>query len=227
VRWFKGPRGVAIHTLNADTQRNRLVLDAPISDGNPFPFFPDLSGAPWNPQHAMTTIRRWTFDLNSKQEGWQEENLFPTAPGALGRIDDRYASLPYRYSYMGYTDPTKPFDIVRPPHVAALPMTNCYGRFDMTNGKLNSYFGGSVGGLQEGCFVPRNKDAPEGDGYLVGVYGNLAEKRSELVVLDATNMEERARVILPFRVSEQVHGVWASHDDLPFASKGRGARDGR
>jgi carotenoid cleavage dioxygenase-like enzyme len=55
-------------------------------------------------------------------------------------------------------------------------------------------------------------------GYLVGVYSNLAASRSELIVIDAPRMQELARVILPFRISQQVHGVWAPHEDLPFES---------
>lgn len=219
LRWYKNAHGVAVHTLNAATEGDKLVLDAPVSDGNPFPFFQDRSGAPWNPRKGMTTIRRWTFDLNSKREGWEEEHLFPTAAGALGRIDDRFASLPYQYSYMGYNDPTKPFDAPRPPGAPVFPLTNSLGRFDMRSGKMATFFAGAAGSLQEACFVPRNQSAAEGDGYLVAVYGNMAEKRSELVVVDAQTMEQRARVILPFRISEQVHGVWASHEEVPFGPK--------
>jgi carotenoid cleavage dioxygenase-like enzyme len=95
-------------------------------------------------------------------------------------------------------------------------MTNCLGRYDMNGGKLDTLFVGGGGTLQEACFVPKNGKASEGDGYLVGVYSNLVEFRSELIVIDAPRMQELARVILPFRISEQVHGVWASYEDLPF-----------
>jgi carotenoid cleavage dioxygenase-like enzyme len=217
VRWFKGPSKAMIHTLNANVEGNKLILDAPVSDGNPFPFFADRHGAPWNPMEGMTTIRRWTFDLAGKHDGWEEENLFPQAPGALSRIDDRFASLPYRYSYMGYHDPTKPFDVPRPADAPpTFPVTNCIGRFDMRALKMDSFFVGSVGTAQEACFVPKHQKAAEGDGYLVSVYSNFIEKRSELVIIDATTLEQRARVILPFKISEQVHGVWASHEELPF-----------
>jgi len=77
---------------------------------------------------------------------------------------------------------------------------------------------GGNGTLQEACFVPKSGKAPEGAGYLVGVYSNLTESRSELIIVDAQQMQELARVILPIRISEQVHGVWAPYEDLPFAS---------
>jgi carotenoid cleavage dioxygenase len=139
------------------------------------------------------------------------------APGGLPRIDDRFASLPYRYGYMGYSDPTRPFDVRLAPG-RAFPITNCLGRYDMTDGKLETLFMGGDGTLQEACFVPKNAKAGEGEGYLVGVYTNLAESRSELTVVDAPRMHELARVILPFRISEQVHGVWAPYEELPFPS---------
>jgi carotenoid cleavage dioxygenase len=41
--------------------------------------------------------------------------------------------------------------------------------------------------------------------------------RSELVIVDAVTMQECARIILPFRNAYQVHGAWASRDDLPLS----------
>ena len=40
--------------------------------------------------------------------------------------------------------------------------------------------------------------------------------RSELVIVDAKSMQEAARVKLPFRMSMQVHGIWASANELPM-----------
>jgi hypothetical protein len=47
-------------------------------------------------------------------------------------------------------------------------------------------------------------------------YSNLLERRSELLVIDAEKMQEIARVILPFQIAAQVHGTWASHEDIPI-----------
>ena len=217
VRWFKGPQSAAIHLMNGNTKGNKVVIEAPISDGNPFPFFSSMDGSPFVPQKARTVLRRWTFDLGSKKDSWEEETLFPNTPGALTRVDERYLSLPYRYGYVNYTDPSRPFDEKKAGNLRGR-VSNCYARFDLHTGKVDSYFAGDVSSLQEVQFVPRKKDAPEGDGFLIGVASNLAEMHSELVIVDAMRMEEGdiARVKLPFRLTSQVHGWWAGIDDLPF-----------
>ena len=58
----------------------------------------------------------------------------------------------------------------------------------------------------------------EGDGWLIGVANNYAERRSELVIADAQRPEEGdvARVILPFRSNVQVHGRWYSDAEIDF-----------
>lgn len=218
VRWFKGPTRAAVHLLTAETVGNKVIVETPVSDGNPFPFFPQMDGSPWNPKLAVTTLRRWTFDLSSKKDTWEEEIVFPNAPGALPRIDDRFYGLPYRYGFMGYADPSRPFDEKRAGNVGGR-VTNVYGRFDLRTGRIvGNYFVGEVGSLQECQFIPRSRNAPEGDGWLIGVASNYAEMHSELVIADAQRLDEGdvARIRLPFRLNSQVHGWWANADQLPL-----------
>ena len=131
------------------------------------------------------------------------------------RIDDRFATAANRYIWVQYVDQSKPFD-ARLPDDSRLRPVNSYGRFDVVDRTVKSWFAGPHHILQEPTFVPRSADAPEGDGYLLGTVHNLAEMRSELVIVDAVAMEECARVILPFRNAYQVHGAWASPQDLPL-----------
>jgi len=217
VRWFKGPERAIVHTFNAvDHPDGRLVMEAAISDSNPFPFFPDVEGKPFDGPKARTTARRITFDLNSKDDGFKEELLFQEAPGALCRIDDRYIGQDYRYGFMSYSDAGRPFDEKRGGNLRGR-VSNCIGQFDFKANKLKSYFVGDTHSLNECCFVPRNaSNGEEGDGYLVAVVSDYGDMRSEFVIVDAKSMEEAARVKLPFRVSMQVHGIWASSKQLPL-----------
>jgi carotenoid cleavage dioxygenase-like enzyme len=218
IRWFKGPERATVHTLNGRTEGDKVILEAPIYDYDPFPFFPPVDGSPWNAAKAKAYIRRNTFNLNSKDDNFTEEKLFERNVSDLGRIDDRYLSLPYRYAYTAYSDPTRPFDEGRAGNLHGR-VSNCYGRFDLATGQMNSYFVGDTHSLQEVCFVPKSKNADEGEGYVIGIASNYAEMRSELIIADAQHLEDGdiARVILPFRATAQVHGRWVDEDQLPFA----------
>jgi carotenoid cleavage dioxygenase len=215
IRWFKGPERCMMHTFNAHTVGSKIVLYAPFWDSNFFPFFPPVDGSPWNPQKAKAYVRRITLDLKSKKDTWTEEVLWPFNVVDLGRVDTRFMTLEHRYGFTGYGDAQRPFDEARAGNLKGR-VTNCYGRFEFATGKLNSYFAGPTHSLQECCFVPRAGSTEEGDGYLIGVAQNYAEMRSELIIADAKNLEagDIARVILPFRSTAQVHGLWASAEEL-------------
>jgi carotenoid cleavage dioxygenase-like enzyme len=215
IRWFKGPERCMMHTFNAHTVGSKIILYAPFWESNFFPFFPPVDGSPWNPAKAKAFVRKITLDLKSKKDTWTEEVLWPFPVNDLGRVDTRFMSLEQRYGFTGYTDPDKPFDQARAGNLQGR-ITNCYGRFDFTTGKLNTYFAGNTHSLQECCFVPRAGSKEEGDGDLIGCASNYAESRSELIIADARNLEagDIARVILPFRSTAQVHGLWASAEEL-------------
>ncbi len=217
IRWFKGPQRGVVHTFNARTVGNTVILEAPIFDGNPFPFFPFTDGSKWDPLKGRAMIRRITFDLNSKDDGYTEEVLFPGLSVVdLGRVDERFMGRDNRYAYTSLHDPARAFDAARAGQVAR--PSNCYGVFDLKDRKMRSYFAGPTHSLGEVTFVPRSKDAPEGDGWLIGTASNYAEKCTELVIADAQRPEDGdvARVTLPFRSNVQVHGRWYDDAKIDF-----------
>jgi carotenoid cleavage dioxygenase len=219
LRWFKGPTRSIVHTFNARTEGSRVILESPVTETNPFPFFPaDPGNGDASSARPGTTIRRHIFDLGSSKDGYSEEIVHGGSISGLGRIDDRFISLPYRHGYAGFTDPGRAFDEARA-GVAAGRVTNCYGRFDMHTGAHTAYFVGDTHTLNEPVFVPRKGSSAEGDGYLIGIANNLAEGRSELIIADAQHLEagDIGRVILPFRLGPQVHGNWIPEDSLSFA----------
>jgi len=213
ARWFRGPTSVVMHTINAFDDGDKVIVDAPISDGNPFPFFPQLDGSPWDPVAAQHTIRRLTFDMASNSDSYTVDILDPTNVVDLARVDDRYNSIPYRYVYSSMADPSQPFDRERAGNNRAV---NTYFRFDVQTREWRKYFVGDTHSLQEVTFIPRSADAPEGVGYLIGTASNFADMRTELVIVDAEEMNELARVYLPFRHTPQVHARWYSNTELPL-----------
>ena len=213
IRWFEGGQRSIVHTANAWQEGDTVVMDAPVADGNTWPWFEDVHGAPF----AMNpfTLRRLSFDLGSNASQVREEALFDHDVTSFTRIDDRFNMVPNRYIWVQYVDAGKAFDASLPDDSRLRPV-NSYGRFDVIERSLTSWFAGPHHVLQESTFVPRSPDAAEGDGFLLGTAHNLTEMRSELVIVDAVTMAECARVILPFRNAYQVHGVWASPQDLPL-----------
>ena len=219
MRWFYGPKRNMVHTFNARSEGNKVILEAPFFDDNfLFPMFTPVDGSKIvAPQRAR--IRRLTFDLNSKDDRWQEEILWPMQVSDLGRIDTRYMTLHTRYGFTNYIDPEKPFDEKRGGNLKGR-VSNMYGRFDFATQKIDSYFVGDTHALGECVFVPRAGSTKEGDGYLMGVASNYAEMRSELIIADAQNLAagDIARVILPFR-SGSLHGIWVQEKELPFSKR--------
>src|SRR5579875_3154548 len=85
----------------------------------------------------------------------------PAAPRGLPCIEDRFICLPYRYGYMGHSEPARPPD-EKPLAGRAFPLTSCKGHDDMAGGGLDTSFVGSDGTLQEACFVPKRRQAGQG-----------------------------------------------------------------
>jgi carotenoid cleavage dioxygenase-like enzyme len=64
--------------------------------------------------------------------------------------------------------------------------------------------------LSEAVFVPRTPDAPEGQGWLLTVQYLARQNRSDLVILDAQEVDRGpiARVMSSHRVPADFHGSW-------------------
>jgi len=197
VRWFQGPARNTLHFLNAMDDGNRIHMDLPVSDE----------------ERSPSQIKRWTFDMNSRNDRFGEE-VISTANGVLARMDDRYLSLPYRYGFVGNSDPSLPFDEARVG--GRRRVTNTYQRYDLVGGPTSTFFVGDTQSLQESGFVPRKGSTDEGDGYIMGVASNYAEMASELHIVDANRMEEGAVAVvkLPFRLRSGTHVNWFSAAEL-------------
>ena len=200
VRWFKGPARMTLHFINAVERGERIEMDLPVSDS---------MGTP-------SSIRRWSFDLGSKDDAFGE-TVLNDSNGPLVRMDDRFTGLDYRYGFGGHADPSRPLSGAVDPAMRGR-LTNTWRRVDVAGGAERAFFVGDHQSLQECCFAPRRADAPEGDGYLLGVVSNYADMSSDLVVVDAQRLEEGAvaTVKLPFRLRSGTHGAWMPAAELPF-----------
>lgn len=60
----------------------------------------------------------------------------------------------------------------------------------------------------EAVFAPARRGAPDDEGWLLSYVFDAATDRSELVVVDARDLTEAARVHLPVRVPHGFHASW-------------------
>jgi len=208
IRFFRAPNGFPGHTINAFEEAGKLYLDLPIVNDNVFWFFPDANGHAPQPETLRTEIVRWTFDLGSKSET-PSAKLISDFSGEFPHVDDRYIGRPYRHAFLQGTDPTQPYNADRAGPIMGF-FFNTYMHLDMTTGQSQTWWAGDTSSTQEPVFVPKSADAPEGEGYVLGVVNRRAEHRSDLVILDAQHMDEGpvATVKIPVRLKYGIHGNW-------------------
>lgn len=217
VRWFTAPNGFQGHTLNAFDDGGRIFIDMPITSGNIFYFFPPEDGVVPPPETLSSNMMRLTFDMNARGNTLQMTPLTNFAC-EFPRSDDRYMGQQYRHGFVIAMDPTKPFDEAR---IGQRPFQffNQLAHIDVATGKTKTWFADDQSCFQEPIFVPRRPDAPEGDGYIIGLVNRLAENATDLLVLDAQHIDEGpvATIKLPVRLRMSLHGNWVSGDTLKVA----------
>jgi carotenoid cleavage dioxygenase-like enzyme len=205
LKWIEGPTRSGTHTMGAFEDNGRIYLDTEITAGNPFPFMPNKDGSPPDLAGSTSYIHRLSANLSGKNKGYLMEKMYPLiAP--LPRQDDRYNTMPYRYGFMGCPDPNEK---------DRAKAGACYARVDNQSRTFKLWNAGNRTSLAEPVFAPKNLQAREGEGYLMGVAYHLDQGlRSDLVILDAEHLEDGpvATVRLPVQASPQVHGWWVRED---------------
>ncbi len=216
VRWFKAPKTVfASHVMNAYEEGSKIHFDIPVAEGNCFPFFPDIHGAPFDAEAARPKLTRWTVDMDSSSEDFESVTPLSKLIGEFPRIDDRYAGKPYNHGWMLTMDMAQPFE--GPSGRISGFIMNTLAHYDFANGVEDTWWPGPQEMIQEPVFVPRSKDSAEGDGYILCLVDNFVTNYSDLAILDASNVKNGpiARIKLPFRLRSGLHGTWADVSKVP------------
>jgi carotenoid cleavage dioxygenase len=149
-------------------------------------------------QQLHARLTRWTLDLAS---GTVKEEALDDAASEFPRLDERRAGLRYRHGYAaGASGPEGEragFDAIV--------------HWDLERGTRKAHVVPAEDAVGEPLFVPRSPDAEEGDGWLLALVYRGAERRSDLLILDARDVAGApvATVRLPHRVPFGFHGNWA------------------
>jgi carotenoid cleavage dioxygenase len=195
VVWFTVDPCYVFHPLNAYTDAGRVVAD--VCRYRRLPLFGDGEGQE-GMEDLSARLTRWTLDLAS---GTAKEEPLDDAASEFPRLDERFAGLRYRHGFAGG----------RLPGAEDGAGFNAILHWDLARGTRRAHAlpVGDVTG--EPLFVPLRAGAGEGEGVLLALVYRGAERRSDLLVLDAANVEGAplATVKLPHRVPFGFHGNWA------------------
>ena len=190
LRWVRGDTGFVFHVMNAFEIGTTLVADV-VEHESPA-LFPHAKG------HQVTDpfggrLARWAIPLDGASDTFHVEPL-DDVRGEFPRIDDRRAGLSHRYGWMAGSSDGRVLDSIV--------------QRDGITGQVQFWSALNGDAMSEPVFVPRG-DA-EGDGWLLVVAWRAREEASDLVVLEARDVERGpiATVRLPQRVPFGFHGNW-------------------
>ncbi|MDQ1209330.1 carotenoid cleavage dioxygenase-like enzyme [Acinetobacter baylyi] len=213
VQWFYGPKnGFQGHTLNSFEKNGKIYVDMPVTSGNVFYFFPPAE-APVHSEQISSALMRWEFDLQATDHHVTPHPITNKQyPCEFPRCDERFNGLEYHYGFALAFDPDLAFDHE---NLGDYPFQffNQLARIHVQTGTTQTWYPGDKYCFQEPIFIPRSKDAPEGDGWVACIMNDLREGKSELVILDTQHWENGpiARVKIPFRLRMSLHGNWSPY----------------
>ncbi len=154
LRWFRAPSNCFVgHVMNAFNDGTKLYFDMPVAARNSFPFFPDVTGAPFDPIGGLAHLTRWTVDMASNSDELQSVEVMTHLADEFPRIDDRYATRPYRHGWMLVLDRDKPYEGPGGPFIGVI---NSLAHIDLSTGETKTWWPGAQCGIQEPCFIPRS-----------------------------------------------------------------------
>lgn len=210
MRWFRRPACSAYHFMNAYTEGKFVHLDFGVGKVNPFPFIQEASHIHPTPKDlAGGNVVRWTFDMSKPGEKFEEYVLAPA--GDFPRIATKDMMSDYQVGYY------ERFDPVSGPPLTAGPVGigfNTISRLEVKSGKLQSWHLDMPATIQEEVHIPSK--IPGHEGYLAFVADLHSEKLSDVLILEAGNLAKGplARIKMPLRLRNQVHGNWVPAEEL-------------
>jgi carotenoid cleavage dioxygenase-like enzyme len=215
VRWYRGTNRFASHIMNAYDDGRFVYIDTPVGEKSAFPWFPDITGAPFDPEKAGAQLSRWTIDTSAPPDQGDGSTAFAQrrltdCSGEFPRTDDRWATKGYRFGVINLVDVPgeKPDD--------GLPGFRWLASIDPATGAMRTRFAGRDSTVQEAIFVPPGVESPNGEGYVMQLVDRHATGSTDLLILDAQHIDAEpvATLKIPIRMPGGLHGNWVSDEQL-------------
>ncbi|MES2096961.1 MAG: carotenoid oxygenase family protein [Pseudomonadota bacterium] len=192
VIWVDCPQSYIFHVANAyDTPDGKVVMDACVYDT----MFAEMTGGPTG---QSLGLERWTIDPVAKTV---DRRTIDATPQEFPRPDERFFGRAYRYT----------FTMGLPAGDFAIGDTRLY-KHDLETGAKETHDFGAGRYPGEFVFVQRSPQAPEGDGWMIGLVVDLPNETTDLVMIDAQKFEDTpvASIRIPHRVPPGFHGNWVA-----------------
>jgi carotenoid cleavage dioxygenase len=210
VRWYRGTNRFASHIMNAFDDGRHIFIDTPVGEKSAFPWFPDITGAPFDPEKSRGYLSRWTIDTHTDPDAGFEESRLTYCAGEFPRTDERWATSEYRYGVINLTDvPDHPVD-------DGLPGFRWLASINPETGAMRTRFAGHDSTVQEAIFVPPVPSAGHGEGYVLQLVDRHATGTTDLLILDAQHIDDLPVAVLriPIRMPGGLHGNWVTEHQL-------------
>jgi carotenoid cleavage dioxygenase len=180
------------HPSNAyETEHGKVILDVCAHQTM-------FAESDMGPDSKTVPFERWTVDPHARRV---QRVVLDQADQEFPRPDERFIGKPYRYAFT--------VALPRGGDEAFLNETRLF-KHDLETGarQVHDFGEGRVPG--EFVFVPRNAQAAEGDGWLIGYVIDKTDETTDFVILDAQRFEgaPQAVVKLPHRIPPGFHGNW-------------------
>lgn len=194
IRWYEVEPCYVFHPMNSyEDDAGRIVLDV----GR----FPKLWAQSSDRFVEAANLHRWVIDPVA---GKVAESAIDDRSAEFARVADSVVGLRHRYGYMVATG-GGPDD----------PMGTTAIKYEVDTGRSWTHDFGTGRQPGEAVFVADPDGAGEDEGWLMTYVYDAASGRSELVIVDATDMAAQpvARIHLPSRVPFGFHGSWIPDQD--------------
>lgn len=147
----------------------------------------------------MPVLKRYTIDLNTLEI--KTEKL-SDHPGELPNVNPQLEGKPYRYSWNIATEPNSRYFVLR-----GLAKTDTF-----ENKTFYKDFAPNLTG--EPIMIPADNATQEDDGYLLTLFFDAEAVKTRLLVLDARDFSEIARMDLPHNIPLGFHGLWVDEKEM-------------
>jgi all-trans-8'-apo-beta-carotenal 15,15'-oxygenase len=174
------------HLGNAREQGNQISVDALcVDDMDVMGGLSDVfveRGDDYNFLENGAKLNRFTLNLESGDAS--TEQVAGSIPGEFPAWHPRCTGVDNRYTWLGtIVENGTPYGF------------NAFQKIDHQTGELKVHDYGEGRFTSEANFIPRGENSAEDDGYLISIVYNHARKKSEIVILDACDMQRELAVI--------------------------------